>query len=84
VPHRPIEELLPKADWSVYKLVRMASNRALELSEGKRAMVKGVDADKLTTLAIEEIAQGMVLSKESSERISKEQVSSAQSNSDKE
>ena len=31
-----IESLLPKSGNSVYRLVRMAANRALELAEGKK------------------------------------------------
>ncbi len=58
-----IENLLPRAGGSVYKLVRMAANRALEISEGKPALVKA-GTDKPTTIALEEILQGKVESKE--------------------
>ena len=56
----PIEELLPKANHSVYKLVSMASARALELSDGKRCLAENLSSEKLTTMALEEIAQGKV------------------------
>jgi len=84
MPNCPIEELLPKADWSVYKLVRMASNRALELSEGKPSLIKGAKSDKLTTLALQEIAQGLVVTKESSKRIKAELAITEKINSEKE
>ena len=59
----PLEELLPKADGSIYKLVRMATNRALELSEGKPRLIESPSSDKITTIALEEIAQGKIVSK---------------------
>ena len=59
----PLEELLPKADGSIYKLVRMATNRALELSEGKPRLIENPSSDKITTIALEEIAQGKIVSK---------------------
>ena len=60
-----IEELLPKAGGSIYRLVRMASNRALELSEGKICLVDNDSSDKLTSKALAEISQGKVESKDS-------------------
>ena len=62
-----IENLLPRANYSVYKLVSMASARALELSDGKRCLVENPSSDKLTTRALEEIAQGKIESKETAE-----------------
>lgn len=61
--YQPLEELLPKADGSIYKLVRMATNRALELSEGKPRLIENPSSDKITTIALEEIAQGKIVSK---------------------
>ena len=58
--HHPIDELLPRAGGSVYKLVRMAANRALELADGKPALIAKIKTDKLTTIALEEIAQGKI------------------------
>lgn len=56
--HQPIEELLPKSGYSVYRLVRMAAERALELADGKPALIKKSGSDKLTSIALEEIYQG--------------------------
>ena len=56
----PIEELLPQAGGSIYRLIRMASDRALELSEGKPMLIKNPTSDKVTTIAMIEIAQGKV------------------------
>lgn len=59
----PLEKIIDKAEGSLYKLVILASKRALELSEG---MPKLVDADssvKHTTVALKEIAEGKVKSK---------------------
>ena len=58
--HQPIEELLPKAGYSVYRLVRMAAVRALELADGKPALIKKNSSDKLTSIALEEIYQGKI------------------------
>ena len=38
----------------------MASNRALELADGKPCLIKKPKSDKVTTRALEEIATGMV------------------------
>ena len=56
----PIEELLPRANHSIYKLVSMASARALELSDGKRCLAENINTEKFTTMALEEIAQGKI------------------------
>ena len=58
--YQPLEELLPKAGGSVYKLVRIASKRALEISEtGGKMVAAGANA-KLTTIALDEIRAGKV------------------------
>ena len=62
----PIEELLPRANHSIYKLVSMASIRALELSDGKRCLAENTNTEKFTTMALEEIAQGKIEIKEAS------------------
>ena len=64
----PIEDLLPKAGGSIYALVRLAANRALELSEGKPALIKNPSSDKVTTIALEEILQGKLEVKNSAEQ----------------
>ena len=66
--YQPLEELLPRADWSIYRLVRMASKRALELSDGRKCLVENPGSDKATTCALEEIRQNKVEWKEVSER----------------
>ena len=71
---RPLEKLLPRAGGSVYRLVRMAANRALELSEGKRCLIENPSSEKLTTRALEEIAEGKIeLAGASKQKPSKEQ-----------
>ena len=62
--YQAIEDLLPKAGGSVYRLVRMASNRALELADGKPCLITNPSSDKATTTALEEIAQGVIESAE--------------------
>ncbi|MCA9400107.1 MAG: DNA-directed RNA polymerase subunit omega [Candidatus Omnitrophica bacterium] len=69
--YQAIENLIDKADGSVYRLVRMASERALELSQGRKPLIDR-DSDKFTSLALEEISLGKVVSKEYAERAEKE------------
>lgn len=57
---QPLEELLVRSNHSVYRLVRMASQRALELSDGKPSLVPSSSEAKVTTVALEEILQGKV------------------------
>lgn len=68
--YQPLEELLPKAGGSVYRLVRMAAKRALELSDGKPQLVE-LGTDKVTTIALEEIRQGKVEIKDENNSSSK-------------
>ncbi len=57
VPH---EKLLDKSNNSIYKLVILASRRALELAEGQPKLV-GMDSSiKPSTIALYEIAEGKV------------------------
>ena len=58
--YQPMEKLLPRASNSVYKLVRLAANRAIELAEGKPKLIRNNTSDKATTIALEEILQGKV------------------------
>ncbi len=60
----PIEELLPKSGYSVYKLIRMASKRATELADGKRKLIESPSLDKATTISLEEIQSGQVVLKD--------------------
>lgn len=54
------EELIPKAGGNVFRLVRMAAVRALELSMGKPSLIENALTDKVATIALEEIAQGKI------------------------
>ena len=69
-----IEDMLPNADGSVYKLVRMASKRAMELAEGKPALIGNPLSDKKTSIALEEIAKGKVMSKTTAEKTDKKKA----------
>jgi DNA-directed RNA polymerase omega subunit len=60
----PIEQLLPRAKYSIYKLVSMAAARAVELSEGKRCLAENINTEKFTTMALQEILQGKIEIKE--------------------
>ncbi len=61
--YQPLEHLLPKAAGSVYKLVRMASKRALEISETGMRLVQLPMNTKLTTVALTEIRNAKVVEK---------------------
>ena len=67
--YQTIEDLLPKAGDSIYRLVRMAANRALELAEGRKCLIENPTNDKSTTRALEEIYAGRVVFKESEEHL---------------
>lgn len=55
----PMEKLLEKGG-SVYKLVIVASKRALELSEGSPKLVTGGGKEKPALGALREIAEGKI------------------------
>lgn len=60
--YQPIEELLPKSDNSIYKLVRLAAKRSLELADGSPKLIDGVSVDaKTPTIALDEIRAGKVV-----------------------
>ena len=61
--YQPLENLLPKAGGSVYKLVRLASKRASELADNKPNLIDAPIAQKLATIALREIAAGKVVLK---------------------
>lgn len=56
----PIEKLLDKSGNSVYKLVILASKRALEIAEGQPKLVEADLPTRPSTLALYEIAEGKV------------------------
>lgn len=62
--YQPLEDLLPKTGFSIYKLVRLASARAAELADGKPKLVDSPVMEKVTTVALEEIRQGKVVLKD--------------------
>ena len=57
------ENLLDKSLGSIYKLVILASKRALEIAEGQPKMVEAPVSMKPSTIALHEIAEGKVESK---------------------
>lgn len=62
--YQPLEDLLPRASNSVYRLVRIASKRALEISITGQSVNGVIPANqKLTTTAFEEIRAGKVIDK---------------------
>jgi len=61
----PVEKMLDKTEGSMYKLVILASKRALEIAEGQPALVPHNSNSKPSVIALEEIAQGKVRCKKS-------------------
>jgi DNA-directed RNA polymerase omega subunit len=55
-----LEKLLGKTGESVYKLVVLASRRALEIAEGSPKLVETNPSVKPSIVALEEIAEGKV------------------------
>ncbi len=81
--YHPIEELLPKSNWSIYRLVRMAANRSAELSDGHPALVKHAREDKVTSIALEEIARGKVVYQEVADQFAPKDTDSVEHASDR-
>ena len=59
--YQPLENLLPKSGGSVYRLIRLASKRAGELADNKPNLIDAPSSQKLTTVALREIACGKVV-----------------------
>jgi DNA-directed RNA polymerase omega subunit len=59
----PLERLLDKSNGSIYKLVILASKRALEIAEGQPKLVEASATTKPSTLALYEIAENKVQSR---------------------
>ena len=55
-----LENLLDKSGDSIYKLVILASRRALEIAEGQPKLVEANFSIKPSTVALMEIAEGKV------------------------
>jgi DNA-directed RNA polymerase omega subunit len=60
MPYVPLEKLLDKSGDSVYKLVILASKRALEIAEGQPKLVDVNSSFKPSTVALHEISEGKV------------------------
>ena len=58
MPNVPLENMLDKTHNSIYKLVIVASKRALEIAEGQPKMVVVEASVKPSTVALMEIAAG--------------------------
>lgn len=58
--YMPLEKMLPKAAGNSYKLVTLASRRALELANGAPKLVEAGVNEKLVTTALKEILNGKV------------------------
>jgi len=58
--YRGREKLLDKSLGSVYKLVILASKRALEIAEGQPRLVSDEASAKPSTVALHEIEQGKI------------------------
>jgi len=59
----PLEKLLDKSNYSVYKLVILAARRGLEIAEGQPRLVGANSSVKPSTAALLEIADGKVFCK---------------------
>ena len=53
--YQPLEKLLPQANNSIYKLIIIASKRALELAEGMPRLIENPSSEKPATIALDEI-----------------------------
>jgi len=62
------EQLLDKSCGSVYKLVILASKRALEIAEGQPKLVEVNASMKPSTIALYEIAAGKVQCKKAKQK----------------
>jgi DNA-directed RNA polymerase omega subunit len=52
--------LLKYSGGNTFRLIRMAMDRALELSAGRPHLIKNASSEKETTIALEEISQGKI------------------------
>lgn len=60
----PLEKMIDKTDYNMYRLVVLASKRAVELEDGLSTLIDTDSHLKKTTLALLEIAEGKVRPKE--------------------
>lgn len=75
--YQPLEKVLPRAKYSIYKLVLLAAKRATELAEGMPKLVEMPAKTKTTTLALEEILQGKVVLKGAEDQLVADDVEPA-------
>lgn len=61
--YTPVEKLIDKADYSIFRLVALASKRATELAEGAKPLIATDGQLKPTTVALLEIIDGKIRSK---------------------
>ena len=64
----PLENLIDKSQGSMFKLVILVARRALELAEGAPKLLDAPAEIKVTTLAMQEIAEGKIGLSEASKR----------------
>ncbi len=64
----PIENLLPKSNFSIYRLVRMAASRATELADGAPKLITTPPEEKTATIALEEIQAAKVVLADAAEK----------------
>lgn len=60
MPYVALEKILDKSEKSIYKLVILASKRALEIAEGQPKLVEADAAMKPSTIALYEIAASKI------------------------
>ncbi|HOW35334.1 MAG TPA: DNA-directed RNA polymerase subunit omega [Candidatus Omnitrophota bacterium] len=67
--YQPLGTLLPRAGWSIYKLVLLAAKRATEIADGQPPLIDLFlgHNKKATTIALDEVAAGKVELKEVAE-----------------
>ena len=66
--YQPLEEMLPRAQGAVYRLSRLASTRALEVSLTGVSLVGKTSTQKPATIALEEILAGRVTDQVSADK----------------
>ena len=82
--YQPLEHLLPKAGNSIYKLVRTAANRAMELADGQPKLILNPSSEKVTTIALEEILNAKVVLKEVADHFAPKEKDMKEKSSEKE
>ena len=68
----PLETLIDKSQGSMFKLVMLVSKRALELADGAPKLIDAPADTKITTLAMMEMAAGVIEIKKDKKKAQKE------------